>query len=175
MGIGNTTTASAIAAALTNLPVEQVLGPGAGADEACMTRKRSAVTRALIRHAPWLEAPLGVLTAIGGLEIAGMCGFCLGAAARRAPTVVDGFIATSAAALAVRLCPAVSDYLFASHLSSERGHRPLLAFIGQEPLFDFHMRLGEGTGAALAITVVRSAVEAFTGMATFVSAGVANK
>lgn len=175
MGIGNTTAASAIAAALTKLPVEQVLGPGAGADEACMARKQRAISRALARHASRLETPLGILMAIGGLEIAGMCGFCLGAAARRVPIVVDGFIATAAAALAVKLCPAVSDYLFASHLSSERGHRPLLAVIGQGPLYDFQMRLGEGTGAALAITILRSSMEALTGMATFASAGVANK
>lgn len=175
MGIGNTTSASAIAAALTKLPVDQVLGPGAGADEACMARKRTAVSRALARHAGQLETPLGILSVVGGFEIAGMCGFCLGAAACRVPTVMDGFISTSAAALAVRLCPAVADYLFASHLSAECGHRPLLALIGQEPLYDFQMRLGEGTGAALAITVVRSAVEALNGMATFKSAGVANK
>jgi nicotinate-nucleotide--dimethylbenzimidazole phosphoribosyltransferase len=122
-----------------------------------------------------METPLGILRSVGGLEISGMCGFCLGAAAYRVAAVMDGFIATAAAALAVRLCPAVSDYLFASHLSSEPGHRPLLALLGREPLFDFQMRLGEGTGAALSITVVRSAVEALAGMATFASAGVANK
>ncbi|HXP84653.1 MAG TPA: nicotinate-nucleotide--dimethylbenzimidazole phosphoribosyltransferase [Bryobacteraceae bacterium] len=175
MGIGNTTSASAIAAAVTGLPVDQVLGPGAGADEACMARKRSAIARALALHAGQLETALGIMRNVGGLEIAGMCGFCLGAASCRVPTVMDGFIATAAAALAVRLCPAVSDYLFASHLSSERGHRPLLALIGHQPLYDLEMRLGEGTGAALAITVVRSSVEALTGMATFASAGVANK
>jgi nicotinate-nucleotide--dimethylbenzimidazole phosphoribosyltransferase len=88
---------------------------------------------------------------------------------------MDGFIATAAAALAVKLCPPVSDYLFASHVSSERGHRPLLAFLGGQPLFDLQMRLGEGTGAALAIGLIRSSVEALSGMATFASAGVANK
>lgn len=175
MGIGNTTAASAIAAALTKLPVDQLLGPGAGADEACMARKQSAVTRALARHVQHLKSPIGVLMAIGGLEIAGMCGFCLGAAARRVPVIMDGFIATAGAAVAVKLCPPVADYLFASHLSSECGHRPLLALIGHDPLFDFQMRLGEGTGAALAITIVRSAIEAFSGMATFASAGVANR
>jgi nicotinate-nucleotide--dimethylbenzimidazole phosphoribosyltransferase len=175
MGIGNTTAASAITAALTKLPVEQVVGRGTGVDDVCMTRKRLAVLRALAHHASCLNTPLRILMAIGGLEIAGMCGFCFGAAARRVPMVMDGFISTAAAALAVSLCPAVSDYLFASHLSSECGHRPLLALIGQEPLFDFQMRLGEGTGAALAMTVIRSAVEALAGMATFASAGVANK
>lgn len=175
MGIGNTTSASAIAAALSNLPVEEVLGPGAGADEARIARKKSAVTRSLSRHAQQMNTPLGILKAVGGLEIAGMCGLCLGAAARRLPAIMDGFIATAAAALAVRLCPAVQDYLFASHLSFERGHRPLLALIGHEPLLDLQMRLGEGTGAALAITIVRTAVDALTRMATFATAGVTSR
>jgi nicotinate-nucleotide--dimethylbenzimidazole phosphoribosyltransferase len=175
MGIGNSTSASAIAAAATGRRLDEVIGRGANADEACMARKRSAITRALALHAARLETPLGVLMSVGGLEIAGMCGFCIGAAARRVPAVMDGFIATAAAALAVKLSPHVSDYLFASHLSPEPGHRPLLALTGQHPLFDLGMRLGEGTGAALAMTIVRTAVEALTGMATFASAGVANR
>ena len=104
-----------------------------------------------------------------------MCGFCLGAAVNRVPVVTDGFIATSAAALAVRMCPAMSGYLFAAHESIEPGHARLLAAIGQEPLLHLRMRLGEGTGAALAMGIVRSAVAAFTRMATFAGAGVSNK
>jgi nicotinate-nucleotide--dimethylbenzimidazole phosphoribosyltransferase len=104
-----------------------------------------------------------------------MCGFCIGAAARRVPVVTDGFIATAAAALAVRICPAVSGYVFASHRSIEPGHAHLLAVLEQEPLLDLGMRLGEGTGAALAIQVIQAAVAAFTQMATFGSAGVSNK
>jgi nicotinate-nucleotide--dimethylbenzimidazole phosphoribosyltransferase len=108
MGIGNTTAASAIAAALTREPIEAVVGCGAGADDACMARKRSAIERALSLHAESLGDPLGILRCVGGLEIAAMCGFCLGAAAHRIPVVTDGFIATSASAIAVGICPAAS-------------------------------------------------------------------
>jgi nicotinate-nucleotide--dimethylbenzimidazole phosphoribosyltransferase len=175
MGIGNTTSASAIAAALTHEPIAAVVGCGAGADDACMARKRSAIERALTRHADCLGDPLGILRCVGGLEIAAMCGFCIGAAARRVPVVMDGFIATAAAALAVCLCPASSRYLFASHRSEEPGHAHFLAMLEQEPLLHLGMRLGEGTGAALAMKLIQSAVAAFTGMATFATAGVSNK
>ncbi|MGA3240704.1 MAG: nicotinate-nucleotide--dimethylbenzimidazole phosphoribosyltransferase [Bryobacteraceae bacterium] len=175
MGIGNTTSASAIAAALTREPIAAVVGCGAGADDACMARKRSAIQRALALHSDSLGDPLGILRCVGGLEIAAMCGFCLGAAARRVPVVMDGFIATAAAAMAIRLCPASSGYLFASHRSAEPGHTYLLATLEQEPLLDLGMRLGEGTGAALAMKLIQAAVAAFTGMATFASAGVSNK
>jgi nicotinate-nucleotide--dimethylbenzimidazole phosphoribosyltransferase len=175
MGIANTTSASAIAAALTGASVDAVTGPGAGADHSGMERKRSAISRALALHAGALARPLEILRCLGGFEIAGMCGFCLGAAARRIPVVCDGFIATAAAALAVRICPDVSGYLFAAHRSAEPGHPSLLAILEQDPLLDLGMRLGEGTGAALAIGVIRAAGAAFTGMATFASAGVSNK
>ncbi len=175
MGIGNTTSASAITAAITGRWVDAVVGSGAGADDACMMRKRSAIQRALDLHRDHLSEPLEILQHVGGLEIAAMCGFCLGAAARRIPVVMDGFIATSSAALAVRICPASSGYLFASHRSTEPGHAQLLALIRQEPLLDLQMRLGEGTGAALALQIIRGAIAAFTQMATFSSAGVSNK
>jgi nicotinate-nucleotide--dimethylbenzimidazole phosphoribosyltransferase len=175
MGIGNTTSASAIAAALTGEPIAAVVGCGAGADDACMVRKRSAIQRALALHAASLTDPLGILRCVGGLEIAAMCGFCLGAAARRVPVVTDGFIATAAAALAVSVSPAAAGYVFASHRSVEPGHGRLLAMLKQEPLLDLGMRLGEGTGAALAMKLIQTAVAAFTGMATFASAGVSNK
>jgi nicotinate-nucleotide--dimethylbenzimidazole phosphoribosyltransferase len=175
MGIGNTTSASAIAAALTGQAPEAVVGLGAAADEACMARKRSAIRRALTLHAASLGDPLGILRCVGGLEIAAMCGYCLGAAARRIPVVTDGFIATAAAALAARICPASSGYLFASHRSAEPGHAALLQVIGHEPLLELGMRLGEGTGAALALSLIRAAIAAFTDMATFASAGVSNK
>jgi nicotinate-nucleotide--dimethylbenzimidazole phosphoribosyltransferase len=175
MGIGNTTSASAIAASLTGSPLETLVGCGAGADEACMARKRSAIQRALDLHAASLQDPLGILRCVGGLEIAAMCGFCLGAAARRVPVVTDGFIATGAAALAVRLSPAVAGYMFASHRSLEPGHACFLSVLDREPLLDLGMRLGEGTGAALAIKIIQAAIAAFTGMATFASAGVSNK
>lgn len=172
MGIGNTTAASALTAALTGLDAATVTGPGAGADEALMARKTSAVKRALALHAERLSNPLNMLACIGGLEIAAMCGFCLGAAANRLPVVTDGFIATSGAALAVKIHPAVRDYVFAAHSSMEPGHKHLLALIGQQPLLDLQMRLGEGTGAALAMKLIEAAVLALTGMATFSSAGV---
>jgi nicotinate-nucleotide--dimethylbenzimidazole phosphoribosyltransferase len=175
MGIGNTTAASAITAAVTKQPTEALVGIGAGADEAGMARKRSAIQRALALHAENLGSPLGVLRCVGGLEIAAMCGFCLGAAARRLPVVTDGFIATAAAVLAVRLCPASSGYVFASHRSTEPGHAHLLAILEQAPLLDLGMRLGEGTGAALAMKLMQAAVAAFTQMATFATAGVSNK
>lgn len=175
MGIGNTTSASAIAAALTGEPANNVIGRGTAADEECLARKRSAVERALALHARELGSPLGILQHLGGLEIAAMAGFCLGAAARRVPVIADGFISTAAAAIAVRLCPAVSDYLFAAHQSTEPGHAPLLAMINQKPILNLDMRLGEGTGAALAIGIVRAAIAAFTEMATFADAAVSNR
>jgi nicotinate-nucleotide--dimethylbenzimidazole phosphoribosyltransferase len=175
MGIGNTTSASAIAAALTGTSAPAVTGRGAGADDECMARKRSAIERGLALHAAHLGDALGILRCLGGLEIAAMCGFCLGAAAARIPVVTDGFIATAATALAVRISPAAAGYVFASHRSAEPGHAHLLAMLQQEPLLDLGMRLGEGTGAALAIGLIRAAVAAFTGMATFASAGVSNE
>lgn len=175
MGIGNTTSAAAIAAALTGESVEKVIGRGTGADDECLARKRRAVERALAVHAGQIDSALGILQCLGGLEIAAMCGFCLGAAAHRVPVVTDGFIATAAAVLAVRLCPAMSGYLFASHQSVEPGHAHLLAVLGHEPLLKLDMRLGEGTGAALAIPIIRAAIAACTQMATFSDAGVSNR
>ena len=175
MGIGNTTSASAIAAALTGQPTATVDGSGAAADDACMARKRSAIDRALALHAEHLTTPLGILRTLGGLEIAGMCGFCLGAAARRIPVLTDGFIASAAAALAARISPPACGYVFASHRSAEPGHAHFLAILNQQPLLDLGMRLGEGTGAALAMKLVQASIAAFTGMATFASAGVSNK
>ena len=172
MGIANTTAASAVAAALTGLDPAAVIGRGTGADDACMARKRSAVERALALHGPQLHSPLDILRRLGGFEIGAMAGLCLDAAARRCAVLVDGFIATAAAALAVRFHPAVGDYLIPAHRSTEPGHAPLLEIVGHRPLLDLEMRLGEGTGAALAVPIVRAAVAAFTGMATFASAGV---
>jgi nicotinate-nucleotide--dimethylbenzimidazole phosphoribosyltransferase len=174
MGIGNTTAASAITAALTALPPEMVCGRGAGADDGVLAKKVDAVKRAVALHRPYIADRMELLARLGGFEIAAMCGLCLGAAALECAVIVDGFISTAAAAVAVRLCPAVCDYLFAAHRSTEPGHVPLMAILGQTPLFDLSMRLGEGTGAALAIPVFRAAVEAFTRMATFTSAGVSD-
>jgi len=172
MGIGNTTSASAVTAALTGLAAAGVVGRGTGADDGCMARKRSAVERAVALHLPAVHGPLDALARLGGFEIGGMCGLCLGAAANRCAVLVDGFIATAAAALAARFNTAARDYLIAAHRSTEPGHAALLAIVGDRPLLDLEMRLGEGTGAALAVPIVRAAVAAFTGMATFASAGV---
>ena len=172
MGIANTTAASALTAVLTGRDPATVTGRGTGADEACMVRKRSAVERAVALHKSHIYDPLDLLARLGGFEIGAMCGFCLGAAANRCAVLVDGFIATAATALATQFCANVRDYLIAAHRSTEPGHAPLLELLGQAPLLDLGMRLGEGTGAALAVPVVRAAVEAFTTMATFESAGV---
>lgn len=172
MGIANTTVASALTAALSGREPATVIGRGTGADESCMARKRSAVERALALHMQHIREPLDMLARLGGFEIGAMCGLCLGAAANRCAVLVDGFIATAAAALAVLFSANTRDYLIAAHRSTEPGHGPLLEILGQRPLLDLEMRLGEGTGAAIAVPVVRSAVEAFTCMATFESAGV---
>lgn len=174
MGIGNTTSAAALTAALTGLEPAGVVGRGAGADDAGMARKRSAVERAMALHREHLRDPLDILARLGGLEIGAMCGLCLGAAANRCAVLVDGFIATAAAALAVRFSGGVRDYLFAAHRSTEPGQAGLLDLIGQRPLLDLGMRLGEGTGSALAVPLMRAAVAALTEMATFESAGVSN-
>lgn len=173
MGIGNTTAASAITAALSGCPVNSAVGRGTGSDDAGMARKIKAIERALALHAAYLSDPLQILMRVGGLEIAAMCGFCLGAAANRKPVVTDGLIATSAAALATRMNPLVKDYLFAAHSSVEPGHKYLLEVIGQRALLDLNMRLGEGTGAALAMKIMQGAAATFNEMATFESAGVA--
>jgi nicotinate-nucleotide--dimethylbenzimidazole phosphoribosyltransferase len=175
MGIGNTTPASAIAAVLTQSPVREVVGRGTGADNGCLQRKISAIERGLEFHREHLKDPFDILANIGGLEIAAMCGFCLGAAANRRPVLADGLIATSAAALAVQMQPAVKDYLFVAHASTEPGHAPLFELIGHQPLLHLGMRLGEGTGVALAMKVVQAATAAFNEMATFESAAVSAK
>lgn len=172
MGIGNTTAASAVTAALTGQNVREVVGRGAGLDDEGVVRKISAVERALALHGQHFHSPWEILRRVGGLELAAMCGFCLGAAAQRLPVVTDGFIATAGAAIATQAVPAVKGYLFASHCSVEPGHAPLFAMIGSVPLLHLDLRLGEGTGASLAIQLIRTAVEAFTRMATFDSAGV---
>jgi nicotinate-nucleotide--dimethylbenzimidazole phosphoribosyltransferase len=175
MGIGNTTSASAVTAALTGLSPELVTGRGTGADDATLARKIAAVEQALTINQPTASDAFDVLRKVGGLEIAGLCGLCLGACARRCAVITDGFIATAAVALAVRLCPAVTDYVFAGHLSPEPGHAALLELIGLRPILDLEMRLGEGTGAALAMNVIGAGVAAFREMATFAAAKVSDR
>jgi len=172
MGIGNTTAASAITAVLTGMPVAQVTGPGTGLDDAGIKHKVEVIERAITVNHPDPSDPLRVLQTVGGLEIAGLTGLILGSAARRIPVVVDGFISTAAAAIAYALQPRVRDFLFAAHRSSEPGHEALLKFIGQTPLLDLKMRLGEGTGAALCMSLIESSAKLLNEMATFSSAGV---
>ncbi len=175
MGIGNTTAASALTAALTGADPAAVTGRGTGVDDSGWTRKVAAVRRALAVNRPDPADPLGVLAALGGFEIAGLVGVVLAGAARRAPVVLDGFIATAAALVAVRLAPAAAGYLIAAHRSAEPGHARLLAALGLTPYLDLGMRLGEGTGAALGITLVRAALACYEDMATFKDAGVSER
>jgi nicotinate-nucleotide--dimethylbenzimidazole phosphoribosyltransferase len=175
MGIGNTTAASAIAATLTELSPEAVTGHGAGVDDAGLLRKIAVVKRALEVNTPDRSDALDVLAKVGGAEIGVMIGVTLGAAAERIPIVADGFISTSAAALACVFCPNSRDYLFIGHRSQERGHDSLIEFIGQRPLLDLRLRLGEGTGAALAMHIIGAAARLLGEMATFAEAGVSER
>ncbi len=170
MGIGNTTAASALTAALTGSDPMAVVGRGAGASDATVALKTALVRRALARI-PVGASALRILGEVGGLEIAGMIGVILGSARSRRAAVIDGFISTAAALACVRLCPASADYLVPSHLSPEPGHRVLLRALGMQPFLDLKMRLGEGTGALLALPVVDAAARMLR-MATFEAAGV---
>ncbi len=175
MGIGNTTAAAAVVSAILEVPPERAVGPGTGLDRAGVSRKARVVAAALRQNRPDPTDPLDVLTKVGGFEIGGLVGVVLGAAARRRPVVLDGYITGAAALLAVRLCPAVRPYLIASHRSAEPGHRLVLRALGLRPLFDLGLRLGEGTGAALAFGVIEAALRAHREMRTFAEAGVSGR
>ena len=175
MGIGNTTYASALLCAFTGADPAAAAGPGAGLQPEAVSHKAGVIARALALHRPDAADPIGVLAAVGGCEIAMMTGFLLGSAARRVPVMMDGFI-TCAAALAARVInPVVTDYLHYSHQSAEPAHGLMLAALGGEPLFDLGMRLGEGSGAAVAISLVEQALTLYDGMATFAEAAVSNR
>lgn len=175
MGIANTTPASALAAAFTGRPPAEVTGRGTGIGDEAHRRKIEVIARALEVNRPDPADPLGVLAALGGYEIAGLAGVVLGAAARRVPVLTDGLIATAAALCAVRIAPRAGFAVLASHRSVEAGHQHLLAALGKKPLFDFDLRLGEGTGATLAMHFVDAAVRVLREMATFASAGVSGR
>lgn len=175
MGIGNTTAASAISALLTGQQVANVTGRGAGLDAAGRNTKLHIIRKALKRHFPdalTSPDPIDVLRCVGGLEIAAMTGFILGAARYRRIIICDGFISTSAAALAYAITPQVKGYLIAGHCSEEPGHRHLLRYIGIPAILSLGMRLGEGTGAVLAMSIIDSALRLYSEMATFASARV---
>lgn len=175
MGIGNTTPSSAIVAAITGAPVEKVTGRGTGVDDAGLARKVAVIERALALNRPDPTDALDVLAKVGGFEIAGLAGVMLGAAANRVAVVVDGFISGAAALVAAGLSPAVVPYMVAGHRSVEGGHAYALARLGLKPLLDLQMRLGEGTGTALAISLVEAATKVLAEMATFAEAGVSEK
>ena len=172
MGIGNTTPSSAILSVLTGLPSGEVTGRGTGIDDETLRKKIETIEKAIILNRPDPEDPIDVLAKVGGFEIGGIVGLIIGGASHRIPVVVDGFISTAGALIAVAMNPAVNEYLFYSHLSSEAGHKTMLEALGQEPILDLNMRLGEGTGAAIAMSVIEAAVKIMTEMATFESAGV---
>jgi nicotinate-nucleotide--dimethylbenzimidazole phosphoribosyltransferase len=172
MGIGNTTAASAICAVLTGRPVAEVTGRGTGIDDATHRQKIGAIERALEVNVPDRRDPIGVLAAIGGFEIALLVGVILGAAEAGIPVVLDGFITGAAALVAVALQPAVAPRLIAAHRSMEPGHAVILETLGRRPLLDLDLRLGEGTGAALAMGLIEAAVRVRDEMATFESAAI---
>lgn len=175
MGIGNTTPSAAIAAVMTGRPVAEVTGYGTGIEEADRLHKVRVIQRALDLHRPRRDHPLAVLAKVGGLEIGGLAGLILGAAASRVPVVLDGFIAGAAALIAVGIQPLCREYLIAAHRSVEPGHRAILDHLGLTPLLELDLRLGEGTGACLGMDLVCAAIKVYTEMATFEEAGVANK
>ena len=172
MGIGNTTPSSAIIAALSGRSVSDVTHRGTGISDAALENKIRVIQKGLTVNRPNPEDPLDVLAKVGGLEIAGIAGLTLGCAANRIPVVVDGFISTAGALIAAEMHPDVKEYLFAAHESVEIGHRFMLERLGAEPMLNLQMRLGEGTGAALAMGLVEAGVKILTEMATFAEAGV---
>jgi nicotinate-nucleotide--dimethylbenzimidazole phosphoribosyltransferase len=175
MGIGNTTASSALVALFTGTPVEQVTGYGTGIDEATWQRKVAVIKHAVQLHAHHVSDHLGWLAAVGGLEIGGIAGLILGCARHRLPVLVDGLIATAGALVAAALQPLVKDYMIAAHASVEVGQQVAWRYLDQTPLLDLHLRLGEGTGAVLAMHLVEAALHIYNGMATFDEAGVSDR
>lgn len=175
MGIGNTTPSSAITAVLTGLPVEQVTGRGTGLDDAGLTRKVQVIYEIIRVNQPDLTDGLDVLAKLGGFEIAGLAGVVIGAAAKRVPVVVDGFISGAAALVAAELVPAVKPFMIASHRSVEIGHRAVWQKLELRPILELDLRLGEGTGAVLAFNLIDAAARILDEMATFDEAGVSDK
>ncbi len=172
MGIGNTTPSSAIVAVMSGLPASEVTGAGTGINEDQLRHKAAVVEKAVEINRPDRNDALDVLAKVGGFEIGGIAGLILGAAALKKPVVVDGFISTAGALIARALAPASADYMVAAHRSREKGHRAALEVLGKTPLLDLDLRLGEGTGAALAMNFVEAAARILTEVATFEEAQV---
>ncbi len=175
MGIANTTPSSALFAALLPCSVEEVTGRGTGINDQKLNHKAQVIKKALAVNKDKLSSPVNILAALGGFEIAGICGLILGAAAHRIPVVVDGFISSAAALVTCKISDSVKDYLFFSHCSAEEGHQIFFERLGVRPILDLGMRLGEGTGAALAMSIIEASVKIYNEMATFDSAGVEKK
>ena len=175
MGIGNTTSAAAVACALLNREAADLSGPGTGLDAEGVSRKAAIIAAALARHESAAGDPLAVLRCLGGFEIAALTGAFLSCAHTGLPVLVDGFISSVAALAAAAICPAAADWFFYSHASAEPGHARVMAALDARPLLDLGMRLGEGSGAALAVPLLRLACELHNGMATFAEAGVSEK
>lgn len=172
MGIGNTSSASAIISAATSLPVDQVVGRGTGVDNKGIERKREVIQRALDLHRPSPNDGIALLRMLGGFELAGMCGAVLAAASENCCVVLDGLISTAAGLTAYLICPEIKDYLVAGHKSVEVGQQAALNLMGLEPVIDLDMRLGEGTGAAITINLIELACKMMRDMASFEKAGV---
>ncbi len=175
MGIGNTTPSAAIAAVLTGEPPVKIAGRGTGVDDEGFARKISAIETAINVNKPDPKAGLDILAKVGGFEIGGLTGVILGAAAHNKAVMLDGFISTAAAMIAVSIAPEVKSYLISAHRSQEHGHQLMLDWLGLDPLVDLNFRLGEGTGAALGISIAEAACKVLSEMTTFAEAGVSEK
>jgi nicotinate-nucleotide--dimethylbenzimidazole phosphoribosyltransferase len=175
MGIGNTTPSSAIAAVLTGKPVAEVTGKGTGIDDIALRKKFEVIEDSISINKPDPSDPIDVLSKVGGAEIGGIAGLIIGAASNRIPVVIDGFISAAGALIAYCLEPKTKDYMFASHNSVEIGHKSMLEKIGLKHILDLDMRLGEGTGAALAMLMIEAGLKIYKEMATFTEAGVSEK
>jgi nicotinate-nucleotide--dimethylbenzimidazole phosphoribosyltransferase len=175
MGIANTTASSAIASVITGRSVEDVTGRGTGINDNTMAHKIQVIKKSIEVNKPDAKDTIDVLQKVGGFEIGGLAGVILAAASKRIPVIIDGFISTAAALMAYQLEPKVKDYMIAAHCSVEQGHKIILDYIGLKPLLDLDLRLGEGTGAALAMNLVEAGVKVLTQMATFESASVCER
>lgn len=172
MGIGNTTPSAAIGSAITGLSVEVMTGKGAGLTNEGVARKIEVIKKGLALHKPDPEDPIDVLSKVGGAEIGAMAGTILAAAYNRIPVIIDGFISTAGALIAHKLNPIVREYMFAGHCSEEPGHIKMLEYLGLEPILNLKMRLGEGTGAVLALSIIKQAANMFVNVSTFEEAGI---
>ena len=175
MGIGNTTPSAAIGAVLCGTDLAEMVGRGTGVDDEGLSRKKEAIRRGIKINNPKPDDGLDVLSKIGGFEIGGIAGSALAGAYHRRPVMLDGFISTAGALIAHAICPTVAEYLFSGHCSEEPGHRHMLEHLNLKPILDLGMRLGEGTGGALAMSTVDGALRVFKEVMTFAEAGVADK